>query len=338
MQDGFFLKEKLDLFESNQEYAWMKRSADGKLEVESMSRAFPVLENRIIYPSEDILHPKDLERVNVHFEATTSEVSKIEFKIQKKGATSVEIICTSTRINAEVHSLWLPSQAGQAMSVIQTASHDIRSPINSILGLANLAEDMIKEGKTDHEQLGKMLTMIKNSCYDATDLTSDILELAQMESDQYKIQTRAVVMKTFLTQYINTHRLLTLKKKIKVVTKLNSDVQIKLNRSMVTRALDNLMTNAVKFSHVGSTILVSLEETEFHALVKVQDSGVGMSEGMIEQIFVKFGKAQRSGLEGEASHGLGMSIVKQIMDVHQGEVRVESQEGKGTIVSLLFKK
>jgi len=336
--DTSLLKEKLALFEANQAFAWINQSIEGTLEVESSSGTFPLLEEGKTYILKELIHPRDYERVHIYFAAATSKVSNIQFRIKLKGTTSIEIVCTSIVTADGIHSLWLPSQAGQAMSVIQTASHDIRSPINAILGLTNLAHDMIKEGEMNEDQLDKMLTMIKNSCYDATDLTTDILELARMESDQYKIRTSAVGMKNFITQYVNTHRLLTLKKKIKVETLLNADVQIKLNRSMATRALDNLVTNAVKFSQVGSTILVSLDETENHAVVKVEDRGVGMSGRMIEQLFVKFGTSQRRGLEGEASHGLGMSIVKQIMEVHQGEVQVESQEGTGTIVSLLFNK
>ena len=98
------------------------------------------------------------------------------------------------------------------------------------------------------------------------------------------------------------------------------------------------MTNAVKFSPAESTIVIDLAENDHFVRVKIKDSGVGMPEQMINQLFVKFGKSQRRGLEGEVSHGLGMSIVKQIMDRHEGQVHIESEEGKGTEVTLNFKK
>ena len=197
---------------------------------------------------------------------------------------------------------------------------------------------MVKDGEINDSELGKMLEMIKKSCYQSIDLTGDILELARIESSENQIKTRKVILKDFLSEYINTHRLLTLRKKISVEFKSSTDAKVGINRSNVTRVLDNLMTNAVKFSPAESIIKIDLSENDHFVQVKIKDSGVGMTDQMIQQLFVKFGKSQRRGLDGEASHGLGMSIVKQIMDRHEGGVYVESEEGKGNAFCVYRRK
>ena len=105
------------------------------------------------------------------------------------------------------------------------------------------------------------------------------------------------------------------------------------------RVLDNLLSNAAKFSYPDSQIEIFVDEIPGNKLlVRIKDHGVGMSQDMIDEIFVKFGKAQRQGLEGEDSHGLGMSIVKQIMKLHGGDITIESEERVGTTINLFFNK
>jgi two-component system, OmpR family, sensor histidine kinase VicK len=107
-------------------------------------------------------------------------------------------------------------------------------------------------------------------------------------------------------------------------------VYAQLNAEKFQRVIDNLISNAAKFSKEGDTITINLRSTAQQVKVEVQDQGVGIPAALLPQVFDRFSKAGRKGLKGEQSTGLGLSISKQIVEKHQGHIKVQSQEGKGT--------
>ena len=103
------------------------------------------------------------------------------------------------------------------------------------------------------------------------------------------------------------------------------------------RALDNLISNAVKFSGAGEHIEISLKELNGEAFIAIKDFGVGISAEMLPYIFDRFSKASRRGVRGEESIGLGLSIVHEIIRKHGGEIAVNSVEKSGTTFTIALK-
>ena len=93
---------------------------------------------------------------------------------------------------------------------------------------------------------------------------------------------------------------------------------------------NNLISNAIKFTPDGGEITVALEEKEDRVLIRVADTGIGIPEKFHATLFDKFTRARRTGIKGEPSVGLGMSIIKTIVEWHQGKIWFESRENKGT--------
>jgi two-component system sensor histidine kinase VicK len=102
-----------------------------------------------------------------------------------------------------------------------------------------------------------------------------------------------------------------------------------LNKEKFTRVIDNLVSNAVKFSN--ERVDVRLAQADKQIVIEVQDYGLGIPAAMLPDIFTRFTKAGRAGLHGEKSTGLGLSIVRQIVESHKGTIEVESTEGKGSV-------
>src|SRR5207253_7910739 len=96
------------------------------------------------------------------------------------------------------------------------------------------------------------------------------------------------------------------------------------------QVINNLISNAIKFTPDGGEITVSLEEKEETVLITVADTGIGIPEKFHATLFDKFSAARRPGIKGEPSVGLGMSIIKMIVEWHQGHIWFDSQENKGT--------
>jgi len=94
--------------------------------------------------------------------------------------------------------------------------------------------------------------------------------------------------------------------------------------------MDNLITNALKFSNNNNKIEIYLSLSDGNAIIEVRDYGLGIPEDLIPHIFERFSKARRPGLRGEQSTGLGLSISKQIIENHQGSIDVTSEEKKGS--------
>jgi len=330
--------DKLELHECHLNYAWVRWAGAESIQILSKSSGLPFFKKDSLYKLDDVIHTLDVERVLDHYLQFEEGISKIQFTVYRKNEENLKIICSSKRRDDSILSLWvlLPDES-KSLGLLAIAAHDMRSPVSSIIGMINLIQMMMGEGDISNEELSNMMDMIKTSSSKALQLTDEILELAEMESEGYVLSTKSIVMREFLERYVNSIDSIALQKNIQVVLKIFTDAICNIDEAKISRVLDNLLSNAAKFSYPDSKIEIIVEEVdEKHVLLMVRDHGVGMPQEMIDEIFVRFGKAQRPGLEGEDSHGLGMSIIKQIMDLHGGEIDVVSEEGKGTTMNLHF--
>jgi two-component system sensor histidine kinase VicK len=107
-------------------------------------------------------------------------------------------------------------------------------------------------------------------------------------------------------------------------------IQIDIDETKVVQAIINLISNAIKFTQENGIIDISIKEVDNTVLLTVSDNGIGIPEKYHDSLFDKFTRARRTGLHGEVSHGLGMSIIKSIIDWHHGHIWFESKESEGT--------
>lgn len=107
-------------------------------------------------------------------------------------------------------------------------------------------------------------------------------------------------------------------------------VYVSLDDTKFMQVVNNLISNAIKFTPDGGKITLALEEQDESLLVRVEDTGVGIPQKYHATLFDKFTNARRPGIKGEPSVGLGMSIIKTIVEWHQGKIWFESEENKGT--------
>ncbi|MEQ9465904.1 MAG: HAMP domain-containing sensor histidine kinase [Ekhidna sp.] len=328
---------KLDLFESAVPHAWVSWDEFGTVQVEKSAcpDILPVGE----YKLQNLVKGNNLTQLQEYHTGISEETARFEFSIQNNGI-ACDVKCASLKKHEKIMSLWsVQPEKDSSIFYLQNAAHDFRSPLASILGVVNLMHHSIKnDSELDREEFTILLDMIKVNTDKTLRLADEIMELAEIESDDYQLKITPVVMKDFVENYLATHRLLTLKKRIKVHFEANTTATVLINESKLTRALDNILSNAVKFSSIGSEIRFRLEEHKENIRLTIADQGIGMSEEILKNVFVKFGSSKRNGLDGEPSHGLGMSIVQQIMKLHRGQVEITSKEGSGTQVSLILNK
>ncbi len=322
-------------------YARVEWVEPDSIHVLESSHGFPLIQPNHDYRLTDLFEATDSQVLIDRFRNPGTDTSVTEVATHDEHGSRLTLMCTIIPDNGGTVCLWhVKKSAGQeGINILSMAAHDLRSPINSIIGLSNVMQVILHDQNPDLGELGKMVQLIKTTGNNAIDFTSDIMELSEMESAHYRLETEEVSANQFLAHFIDTHRLITLKKnlKVEVETTLQPEDTFMINQSKITRVMGNLLSNATKFSNPEGRIIFRLLKKNKKIILQIEDEGIGMSQKIIDTLFDKFGKSKRLGLEGEKSHGLGMSIVKQIMELHNGEIDISSEEGKGTTVNLIFK-
>ncbi|MFD2871628.1 sensor histidine kinase [Mucilaginibacter ximonensis] len=210
--------------------------------------------------------------------------------------------------------------------VLGMVAHDLRNPIGAVESIAMMMElDEIDADTQDN------VNMIKESCAKARGILDDLLEAAKNENINV-IETQKVELNHYLKTVIDSWKV---QNRFNVVLKSAvSPINAQLNKEKFTRVMDNLISNALKFSKETDNVELHLAQQGNQVIIQVQDHGMGIPEEMLPHIFERFSKAGRSGLKGEKSTGLGLSIVKQIIESHKGTIGVNSAEGKGTTFTI----
>lgn len=329
------LRQRLQLFESTVSHASITWNDAQKVCIVERSNDFILPEGE--FNLEDIIEDAELDLVKSYYQSISKSIQETSIPLHYKGK-KMNVRCCASKKGDDIHGLWVViPEKDNSILYLQNAAHDFRSPLGSVIGVVNLMQHTINSNsEIANDELATYLDMVKFSTNKALNLASEILELAKIESDSYVLKTEKVVVEDFVQQYLDTHRLLTLKKRIKVDFRSQTTASASLNESKMTRALDNVFTNSVKFSKEGTHITLELNEKNGKIYLSIIDEGIGMSRKILDNLFVKFGEAKRNGLNGEPSHGLGMSIVRQIMKLHDGDVVVTSEEMKGTQVDLIL--
>ncbi len=209
-------------------------------------------------------------------------------------------------------------------------AHDLRGPIYNITGVVQLLESSEQYSRFDDGAL-QLVDLIKKSCDNALSVINDLLDAAKLENGGLRGEMKAENLNEVIKDAIRLYQNRAGQKQIQIeFSKPESNVEIFISKEKINRAIGNLLSNAIKFSKPKSTVNVLLTKTENNIIITVSDSGIGIPQADREFIFDKFTKAKRPGTDGEKPVGLGMSIVKQIVEAHNGRIWFESEVGKGT--------
>lgn len=213
--------------------------------------------------------------------------------------------------------------------ILGVVAHDLRNPLAAIRALTA----MMEADEDINEENQENLQMIKASCDKATSIINDLLETAHNETGN-EFEMHQVDLNKFLLLIVDEWQ----KNKTDKINILyygtRQPVLAWVNREKLQRALDNLISNAIKFSVATEHIEVLLKQEDKWAEIIVKDFGVGIPPDLLPYIFDRFSKASRKGLRGEESVGLGLSIVREIVRKHNGEIDVESVEKSGTTFTI----
>lgn len=209
---------------------------------------------------------------------------------------------------------------------IANVSHDLRSPLTSIKGfLVALLDGTIPEKRKEHYYL-----LMKDETERVIKLVNDTLDMTQLESGQIKLKPEIYNLTRQLQRIIFKLEPQLVKKKIEIeMIPDEEDMFVFADRDRIEQVFINLLQNAIQFSKENSTVSILLEKKSDHVQMKIRDHGEGISNEDVQHIWERFYKSDRARTN-KVGTGIGLSIVKSIMDLHDITIQVESEVGNGT--------
>jgi len=209
-------------------------------------------------------------------------------------------------------------------------SHELRTPITVILTQAEYGKGYI----SSVEEAQKSFGIIEKEGQKMSKLVSQLLTLARMERGRQKLNLENINLSELIEMTVETQTLSAKSKNIKIITKIMPEIYANIDEMMIMRVFTNLISNAISYGKQNGTITVELFLQENRIVSKISDDGIGISEDKLNKIWLRFYQVDPS-KNGDNS-GLGLSMVKKIIELHKGEVFVESELGKGTTFTIIL--
>jgi len=207
---------------------------------------------------------------------------------------------------------------------IANVSHEMKTPLSVMQNYGTLlqAPDLTEEARIEYAK------GVTDGSRRMADMMTNILKLNRLENQQIYPQVTDFDLGEQLCECLLQYENVWEKAQIEIETNIAENVKVKADAELLSHVWNNLFSNAFKFTPSGGTVTVTLTATEHHAIVKVSDTGCGMTPEIGAHIFEKF-------YQGDTSHsvegnGLGLALVKRVVDIMRGEIGVESVVGKGS--------
>ncbi len=207
-------------------------------------------------------------------------------------------------------------------------THDLKAPLAGISGLLELMK--LEKVSLSDRHLG-YIQLMEETCQDMLRLISDLLDLSRIEQGTANMTVKEISIPKVVSQLEDHFRSWASRKNIKLNFEAPvSEKAIFTDPDILVRILDNLISNAIKFSPKGKEVTISIINEETGVRFSINDNGPGIKDNERDKLFLRFQKLSARPTDGESSSGLGLSIVKDLVDLLKGTITVESEAGKGT--------
>jgi signal transduction histidine kinase len=217
-------------------------------------------------------------------------------------------------------------------TLMSIVAHDLKSPLNQIKGLATLIE---LDGKLTDQQHG-YLKMVKDATQSGSNLITDLLDVHAMEENTKPPANLNFDLATLLKDRVDFFQAIAVAKGIKLESDLPASAPFVSDTAYINRIVENLLSNALKFSRVGTAVLVTGKTSNDKAYIVVKDQGPGFTQADRTSLFKKFRKLSARPTASESSNGLGLAIVKTLVDRLGGTIELNTEVGKGSEFTVIL--
>ncbi|HEY5511661.1 MAG TPA: ATP-binding protein [Prolixibacteraceae bacterium] len=216
-------------------------------------------------------------------------------------------------------------------------AHDLRSPLSSFLGLAEvMAEDLHTMTMAEIEDISKSLHVSATSLFQ---LLENLLEWSLLKKGNFQFHPEKIAINRIIHRSIDPVKESARRKNIDLKVDLTENYFVSCDVKLTETIFRNLISNALKYTYSGGTIVVTARPVKQEEVeVSVSDTGIGMSKELLSKLFIVNEQVSRKGTDGESSSGLGLLICKEFVEKQGGKIRAESIEGKGSTFYFTIKQ
>ncbi len=208
--------------------------------------------------------------------------------------------------------------------VLGTVAHDLKNPLGVILGRAEILKELLSKTPLSEKQASDQIEHIRQSARRLTAMVEDLIADARADAVDISVRSYTLDLGVLVSEVSEHNRKLAAGKDQELQVAVEPGVNVEGDTERLREAVDNLISNAVKYSPLGGRIDVSLTRSDGEALIRVADDGPGLSPEDEDRVFGRFQRLSAKPTGGESSTGLGLSIAKRIVDLHKGRIFVES--------------
>lgn len=257
----------------------------------------------------------------------------IETEIPRGGGDEIDTLTDtfesmSDRITQQVRTLKQTDELRREL--VANVSHDLRTPLASLTGYIETLQ--LKEGRLTDEERDQYLAVARRQSERLTTLVEELFELARLESRDMEPELEPFPLPELIQDVVQGFRLEAEQKEITLDLDRPEDVPlVSADIGLIQRALQNLVGNALKHTDPGGRVSVFIEPQTDKVAVRIVDTGCGIPDEDLEQIFDRFYQARNHGEKQSTAGGLGLAIVKRILELHGSAVEAASTVGEGTV-------
>lgn len=224
--------------------------------------------------------------------------------------------------------------------IIELTAHDLNNPLQSVLGYTEM---LLSKIPIENTELISYIHTIRASTNKAVGIIKDLMEVNLIEEGKLNLSLNEFDLRDILVKVIDDYMFLAETKKQKIIyNETDNACLVYADKSKLGRVFDNLLSNALKFSRIGGKIIINCEyfgsvgNSDSYVMISFQDDGPGFSDDDKTKLFTKFAKLSARPTSDEPSTGLGLSIVKKLVDLLNGEIELNSNYGEGATFYLKF--
>ncbi len=208
--------------------------------------------------------------------------------------------------------------------ILGTVAHDLKNPLGVILGRTEIMKEMIAAAGAPDDNMLAQIAYVRNAANQLTEMVDDLVSDAMADALDITIRREPVDLAGLVQEVADANRPLASRKQQTITVSAPPDHIASCDADRIRDAIDNLVSNAIKYSPLGGTIDLLVGRSADAISVEIRDQGAGLSPEDISRLFGRFQRLSAKPTAGETSTGLGLSIVKRIVDLHGGQITVES--------------
>lgn len=274
------------------------------------------------------------EKITEYIADAADKIVQGDFSIRIKEVTKMGV---DENYNKIIHCFNIMSEELSCVETLRTdfianVSHEMKTPLSVIQNYGTL----LQMPNLDAEKRIEYAKGVAEGSRRLADMMTNILKLNKLEKQQIYPKTEEYDLGEQLCECLLQYENVWEEKNIEIETEIAEDVKVNTDGELLSLVWNNLFSNAFKFTPSGGTVTVILTSTEHYVIVKVTDTGCGMSPEIGAHIFEKFYQGDNS--HSTQGNGLGLALVKRVVDILQGEISVESSLGKGSTFTVKFQR